>query len=238
MKLSIVIPTYNRARFLKPMLESIFSENLQEFEILVVDDGSTDETAQVIRNFPVQYIALLHRFGYPSGPRNLGLRAATGNYITFLDSDDLIAPGGLARRWEWLKGSPGALAVGGQVAGYIDEEGIPFSPYPRPREIPALLSRDYLLENLGFPFAVWPYLFSRDLLKEVGGFDENLRIADDCELLFRVLAKTKIPILSTPSIYYRIHSNNLSLTNRAQQLSLNRIAKAEVFLCLKEHGLI
>src|SRR3954447_10124486 len=96
-RVSILIPTYNRANFLRAAIESILAQELSDpaidIEIIVADDGSTDNTGEVVARFGsrVKYLSLPHR-GQPAAPRNSALAAATGEYIAFLDSDDLFLP--------------------------------------------------------------------------------------------------------------------------------------------------
>ena len=108
---SVVIPTYNRADLLSSAIDSVLAQSCPASEILVVDDGSTDTTAQVVMGYghPVQYLQLPHT-GLPAATRNAGIRAATGDLLAFLDSDDLFLPDKLANCWSaifWLPGSPG-----------------------------------------------------------------------------------------------------------------------------------
>ena len=87
---SIIIPTYNRAEYLKRALKSVFSQTFKDFEVLVMDDGSTDNTLEIVESFKEERIKYewAENFGGPAAPRNRGLRFARGEYIAFLDSDD------------------------------------------------------------------------------------------------------------------------------------------------------
>ena len=94
---SVIIPTHNRAKFLIDALCSVDSQTMKPFEIIVVDDGSTDDTKKILSNshFKVEYI--YQKNGGPAAARNAGIARARGNIIAFLDDDDLLTPGALAR---------------------------------------------------------------------------------------------------------------------------------------------
>ena len=100
---SVVIPTYNCAEYLKRALSSVFSQTYQDFEIIVVDDGSTDDTSKVMQSFPgVKYIFTKENHGV-SRARNEGLTHAKGRYICFLDSDDLWDEKKLQVQLQWME---------------------------------------------------------------------------------------------------------------------------------------
>lgn len=96
-RFSVVIPSHNRSAWLVAALESVFAQTEPAFEIIVADDGSTDDTPDVLRKYEGRVKVLTQRNAGPSAARNLGIAAATGDYIAFLDSDDLWFPWTLAR---------------------------------------------------------------------------------------------------------------------------------------------
>ena len=106
-RVSVIIPTYNRADLLGEAIDSVLAQSYQDFEMIVADDGSTDETAMVASKYgdKVRFLALPHR-GQPAAPRNAGIAAATGEYISFLDSDDLYLPDKLALQVPALDENP------------------------------------------------------------------------------------------------------------------------------------
>ena len=100
-RVSVIIPTYNRADLLGDAIGSVLAQSYQDFELIVADDGSTDHTAEIMAEAiasygsRIRYLVLPHR-GQPAAPRNSALAVATGEYISFLDSDDLYLPNKLA----------------------------------------------------------------------------------------------------------------------------------------------
>lgn len=92
--ISIVIPTYNRSAFIRDTIQSVLEQTVNHFEIIVADDGSTDNTESIVKSFSdsrIQYYWFKNR-GYPAHPRNRGIKLSKGEYIAFLDSDDLWLP--------------------------------------------------------------------------------------------------------------------------------------------------
>ena len=106
-RVSVIIPTYNRAHLIRQALESALAQTCRDFEIIVADDGSTDHTAEVVAQFgsAVTYIPLPHR-DQPAATRNGGLRVARGEFVAFLDSDDLFFPNKLALQIAALEAHP------------------------------------------------------------------------------------------------------------------------------------
>lgn len=98
MKISVVIPAYNSEYYIEDCINSIFSQNKKEFEVIVVDDGSTDKTKEIVLTYQVKYSAIKYYYITNSGQstaRNYGVERATGDYILFVDSDDMLLPGAL-----------------------------------------------------------------------------------------------------------------------------------------------
>ncbi len=118
---TIVIPTYNRASLIGQALDSLSTQTLQDFEVIVVDDGSTDDTAAVLARhpLPVRYVHTSH-VG-PAVARNIGMRAATGRYVAHLDSDDLYYPYKLAMQVEWLDRHPEIGMVYTEFSAFSDD---------------------------------------------------------------------------------------------------------------------
>jgi glycosyltransferase involved in cell wall biosynthesis len=124
---SVIVPVHNRSRLLTETLESIKAQSLGDFEVIVVDDGSTDETADVAR----EYCASDSRFSFlsqsksgVSAARNLGMSKATGEWMLFLDSDDLMMPDALETFATWIHSNPEALMVGGHLQ-HINQNASP-----------------------------------------------------------------------------------------------------------------
>jgi glycosyltransferase involved in cell wall biosynthesis len=169
---SVVIPTYNRADLLSSAIDSELAQSCPASEILVVDDGSTDTTAQVVMGYghPVQYLQLPHT-GLPAATRNAGIRAATGDLLAFLDSDDLFLPDKLALQTQAMAQMPEAGLVYSDALFFRTQPTEPVGhvldglPSPTGWVLPQLLVGNFLA-----PPAV---LVRRTALESVGFFNEN-----------------------------------------------------------------
>lgn len=214
---------------------SLLREGLDNLEILVVDDGSTDGALATISDLRVTVLKLGANRGVAAA-RNAGIEVARGRYLTFLDADDLLFPGGILWRLEWLERHPEARALAGRPAGIIDAKG---EPIPELKHVlhpeyqpPKLLTLDYFRKGNAYPVAMWNFLFRRDLIEEVGRFDERMEIAEDFDYLLRVLERTDIPVEFQPIVLRRLHDSNVSVTTEdgAPHLKPETIAYAQAVL--------
>lgn len=189
-QVSVIIPTYNRASFIAEAIRSVQEQSYADVEIIVADDGSTDDTPHVVSQFgsAVIYLVLPHR-GQPAATRNAGLRAAEGEYVAFLDSDDLFLPGKLALQLAAFEQHPEVGLVYSNGYFFRDDPGVPtgraLDGMPTP-------SGDALADLLRGNFLTSPVvLIRRACLEAVGPFDEDpaLFVAEDYELWLRVAAR-------------------------------------------------
>lgn len=213
-QVSIIIPTYNRAHFIKQAVESALIQTYQDFELIVVDDGSTDDTKQVLADYAgrLQYIYQPNQGR--SAARNRGIELAQGEYIAFLDSDDLWLPNKLSRQVPALDTAPDNVAL---VHGYkqiVDEK---LNPIPlwetRLRRYYALAEKgqetyeNYLHSACIFTSTI---LIRKSALVAIGNYDTTLYALEDLDLYLRLLLKsyTFTFISEPPLIKYRSHNNN------------------------------
>lgn len=211
--LSVIIPCYNRARYLKQAVSSIL-EDTSEMEIVVVDDASTDDSIKSIADLPVRVLRHDKRLG-PAAARNTGLGYCRGPFITFFDSDDILSPNGMRARLEWLKQHLSSLVVGGRLDSVIDGEGRELEGFSH--WIDRLSSVDILTEEMMkkdcsqlpiLPF--WTLMFQKAIFDAVGRFDESLWVCEDIDFCCRVLKLTPIVFINAPVASYRLHSHNQS----------------------------
>ncbi len=181
---TIVIPTFNRADFLKESIHSVLSQTFTDFELIVVDDGSTDHTEEVVREFSkVRYVACPENSGV-SHARNLGIGMARGRYICFLDSDDLWIKNKLETQILWME-SHGDCQV-----CYTDEiwirRGVRVNPMNKHRKYSGDIFPHCLPLCIVSPSSV---LMRSSLFDEVGLFDEDLPVCEDYDLWLRISLK-------------------------------------------------
>jgi len=209
LRVSVVIPAYNQAQYLGSAIQSVLDQTRRDFEVIVVDDGSTDHTRQVVkatRDERVYYIYQMNK-GLP-GARNTGIRASSGEYIAFLDADDLFLPDKLDIQIAFLDENPViGLAAGGYF--FINHEGAILREQRPWLSFPTLTLEHWLL---GQPFVPAAILVRRTWLERVGLFDESLRAADeDWDLYLRLAhAGCEMRWLERPMCKYRIHASNVT----------------------------
>lgn len=184
---SVVIPTFNRARLLPDAVRSVLEQSHENLELIVVDDGSTDDTTDVLAGFDdgrLQCIRI-ERSGSPSRARNVGLARAKGRYVAFLDSDDVWLPIKLERQLAALRSNPG-YRWSYTLFDHIDEAGVPMAPLQggvgNPRSgwiLESMVTQDALV-------MVQSVVAESSLVREVGGFDETPLLREDLEMCFRL----------------------------------------------------
>jgi GT2 family glycosyltransferase len=202
---SIVITCYNQGRFLSAAIESAQTQTRPADEITVVDDGSTDETQEVIRRIEgIQSVRQTNR-GL-SAARNLGLRSSSGSLLIFLDADDTLEPTAVEAGLRALAEHPTSAFVFGRFFRSTDRGRWqdPVSARPWPQDAyPGLLHRNFI----GMHAVV---MYRRDVLERVGGFDESLRACEDYDLYLRVARDFPIHGHEAIVAIYRQHADNLS----------------------------
>jgi glycosyltransferase involved in cell wall biosynthesis len=214
----VVIATYNRARLLKETIESVLKQTLQDFELIVVDDGSTDDTEKVLKSYGdrVRYFRQENRG--PSAARNLGIRRARASWISIQDSDDICAPNHLKTLFGFVEKNPdcGMVFANGS---YLDDPG-PKGKTIIPREkSKRMAERGVELADLFSTSIVrlQAALLSKEAFLGIGGLDETLRICMDLDLGFRFFMRFPVAYLDEVVFFYRRHGGNIG---RNQELRL------------------
>jgi glycosyltransferase involved in cell wall biosynthesis len=226
------IPTYNRARYLRGAVESVFAQTYTDYEIVVVDDGSTDDTPEVVAPYRDRIRYVWQPNAGRSAARNRCIAEARGRYISFLDSDDRWLPGKLELHVEVLE----ERARVGMVHGHVDV--IDDNDAPRDdltafhHELWTRAHRNgvtyagYALDCRCFSSAT---TFRRSVFDRVGTYDESLAL-DDYELYLRVALEYEIVFVERSIALYRYHDENMS----PAELTLGQIQGAEKHLRIVE----
>ncbi|MCG3148419.1 MAG: hypothetical protein PCFJNLEI_01862 [Verrucomicrobiae bacterium] len=201
---SVVIPAYNCARFLAQAVESVLAQTCPPTEVIVVDDGSTDDTAEVAASFGTRIHLIRQPNRGPAVARNTGIEAAQGEWIAFLDSDDVWFPDKLERQVAALQ--PGGLLCGEVLVFSGMDLPTPPARQPSPiTEVPfeRLLQRNWI--------ATSTVVVPRSALVEVGGFNKRYRGPEDFDCWLS-LAYRGVPVrkMMTPVAGYRIIPQSLS----------------------------
>lgn len=206
MDISVVIPTYNRARLLRRALDSVYNQSLPPQEVIVVDDGSDDDTADFIRRrYPEVRYQYQSKRGVSSA-RNRGIEMSCGEWIALLDSDDAWQPNKLHRQWKALQANPDYLAC------HTDEIWVRHGRRVNPMKKHAKKGGRVFQDNLPL-CAISPssVIIHRKIFERVGRFDESLPVCEDYDLWLRICSH--YPILFVEECLltkYGGHSDQLS----------------------------
>ena len=224
-KVSVIIPAYNGDRFIAEAIDSVLHQTYQNYEIIVVDDGSTDNTAQVVRQYGKAVRYLSQRNQGVAASRNLGLAAALGDYIAFLDQDDVFLPHKLSTQVELMDRSDdlGIVNSGWQICtmekiDFHRQVETAVKPWSR---IPDLSPANLIVWK---PVFLGAMLFRRTWLEKIGGFDRTLEQTPDVDLVLR-LAAIGCPAawVEQITVKYRQHAANASKNTLLQTQELNQI---------------
>ncbi len=214
-RVSVVIPTYNQASFLSEAVGSALAQTYRDFEVIVIDDGSTDDTPEVASTFPPAVTYFRQENQGSASARNRGIELARGEYIVFLDSDDVLFEDALEKSLAFLDQHPEAGFCCGQFYT-IDESGHPLR-LRRPRGTTATFVRDGREEiaHLLFPDScdavhLSATLFRRSCFEEVGLYDTGLRINQDLDMWFRLAKRYAVGHFAEPLAKVRFHAQSIT----------------------------
>ncbi|MFK7871474.1 MAG: glycosyltransferase family 2 protein [Roseobacter sp.] len=217
---SVVIPTFNRAHFICDAVDSVLEQEFTNFEVIVVDDGSTDDTLERLAQISDPRLVVIPQDNTGrSNARNNALRRATGDYIAFLDSDDLFLPSKLSTQVDYLEAHPsvGMIYTG---ANCINEHGQSIEG-----QFEATVSGNIYKDVAFFrpvTIALPTVMLRREILLEVGDFDEAMERFEDTDMWRRVSKVTPVHGLPTPTCKIRTHSEN-HLENQDPQAILDAL---------------
>jgi glycosyltransferase involved in cell wall biosynthesis len=205
--ISVIIPVYNGEKTIRETIESVLTQTFRDFELIILNDGSQDSTLEIVSSIQDSRLKV---FSQPNAglaaSRNRGTFHAVGEYISFIDADDLWTPDKLETQLKALQDNPEA-AVAYSWTNYIDESGqfLRRGGYLTANgDVYAKLLVVDFLENGSNP------LIHRQALIQVGGFDESLPAAEDWDILLRLAAQYSFVAVPYPQILYRVSANSMS----------------------------
>lgn len=213
---SVLIATYNRAAMLEEAVGSVWGQTLPPLEIVIADDGSTDDTASRVAAMegPIRYLRLAHS-GRPSVVYNQALEAARGDLVAFLNDDDLWLPDKLARQVARIESDEGTGFVYHDArflypSGRLSEPLLPPGPAPSGHLLAALIQDCFIAPS--------SILARRALLTAVGGFDERITGGEDYDLWLRLAAITRGDYVDAPLVTLRHHAAQMSRSRQVEDL--------------------
>ncbi len=226
MRVSVIIPTCNRWPMLGEAVDSVLAQTVADCEVIVVDDGSTDETPRRLRDHGARLRVLTQRRRGVAAARNLGAGRASGNYLAFLDSDDLWHPRKLQRQLDFMESRPEIEIC--QTEEIWIRNGVRVNPRRRHRKPSGDIFRASLELCLVSPSAV---MMRRELFERTGGFDESLPVCEDYDLWLRIARDAEVPLIPEALVTRRGgHADQLSRStwgfDRFRVLSLARLVEA------------
>ena len=241
--ISVVIPVYNREALITEALNSVFDQSYRPLEVIVIDDGSTDRTPEVVKGwikvhsstdgFRVKLVRQEHKGGNPA--RNRGIEESRGKYVAFLDSDDLWLKEKLAKQILCFQDPEvGAVYCGIQPMDLTTGEVSPAIPqaYPRGWILARLLVRDVTAPTSAF-------VLRRSVFDVVGRFDEALEARQDWDMWIRVSTAFKIDAVPEPLVRYRHHSGTRTASDPYREIrAYNAIRKKYMDLVSRQPFLV
>lgn len=218
---TVIVPTYNRGWVVREAIDSVLDQDFRDYELIVVDDGSDDNTPEILNAYG-KAITVLHQPNRGvSAARNHGIAEAAGQLIAFLDSDDLWLPAKLATQVKFFKEN--ADAVVNQTQEIWVRNGVRVNPKKRHHKFSGMIFERSLALCLVSPSAV---MIKKSLFEDVGLFDENLPACEDYDLWLRISSRYPVHLTDTPLIIKRGgHDDQLSKAAGLDQYRIKSLVK-------------
>lgn len=195
---SVVIPTCNRGWSLKESIDSVLNQDFDGFELIVVDDGSVDDTRKILEAYKGRLITVHQGNAGVSAARNRGAALSRGRYLAFLDSDDVWLPRKLSVQVDFMAQNPEILVC--QTEEIWIRNGVRINPKKKHKKPSGMIFEPSLSLCLVSPSAV---MIRKDFFEQMGGFDESLPACEDYDLWLRISSRHPIHLIDTPLIVKR-----------------------------------
>ena len=220
-QVSVIIPTYNRAAMVTEAVKSVLTQEMTDFELIVIDDGSTDKTGKRLSGFGSRLKYYQQENAGVSAARNCGLALSTAPLVAFLDSDDLWLPAKLRVQYNYMTEHPEVYICQTEEVWWRNSRRI--NPKKHHRKPSGDIFRRSLNLCLVSPSAV---MMRRELFEKVGYFDEDLPAAEDYDLWLRVSVDHVVPLLPDPLVIKRGgHSDQLSARSGIDRYRIKALEK-------------
>lgn len=214
--ISVVMSTRNNSRYLREAVDSILSQTFRDFEFIVINDGSTDNTKEIIESYNDDRILYIENPTSATLPvaLNQGLEVAKGKYIARMDGDDIAFPNRFAKQIDFFENNPEVGILGTQSI-IVDKHGNKKQNKPLPTHHNMIA---WYLFTRGFALIHPSVMIRHFLLKELGGYNVEFHVTQDLELWLQCLPLTKMANLPEPLLYYRVHqSSNTAKKNKSEK---------------------
>jgi glycosyltransferase involved in cell wall biosynthesis len=207
-RFSVIIPVYNRSKMATEAIESVLSQGFSDYELIVVDDGSTDETPKVLERYRDRAQIITQRNSGPGPARNRAAKAAKGEYLIFLDSDDLLMPWALGV-YDAIISTIGQPAVIAAEFVYFDQCK-PVLPTTPDSDVEVVVYRDFLSKDRRVPRYMSCQVVRENIFRQLGGFIFECSFEDVDFFLRARSCGPAVLVIKPPTMAYRVHEGNIS----------------------------
>lgn len=207
-EISVVIPTYNRGSFVEHAVDSVLAQTYKDYEIIVVDDGSTDDTREKIQSYGDRVRYLYQENRGPSAARNRGIMSASGKYIAFCDSDDRFLPKKLEQQVNFINRHPKCRFLYSWYYN-VNKQGV-VTKLRKPKACHSQEELQYFLYNRKFTIRTSTVVVVRKAFKKVGMFNENYDYSQDWDMWLRLASEYRGYCIEKPLAEYWLHDDNRS----------------------------
>lgn len=213
-KVSVILPTFNRSKFLNKSIESVLGQTYKDLEVLVIDDGSTDDTKIIVEKYAGADNRVRYFFQENSGQgsaRNMGLKNATGQFITFLDSDDFYLPTRLEQMVQLFKNRHVDFCSSSVIIreNWCERKQVLKNWHNK--------DKDFFLKNVGLTFAGMNIFLTKNLADRIGFFETRIKHWEDVDFIVRAFDLGDFDYIDTPLLVYGKHGGNISNTQNLQE---------------------
>jgi len=218
--LSVVIPLYNKEDSIEQTLKSVISQSVTQFEIIVVDDGSTDRSLEIVRSFSDERIKIISKEnGGVSSARNIGIQEAQFTYIAFLDADDFWESNYLEEQSKLINTYPEA-AMWGVGWGYLESDKKKEIDHLTNEGFCGIIENYWTLKKNSNLFWTSAVVLNKKVCDKVGYFDERIRYGEDLDMWYRIMLNYPVVFCNKTLAYYRIDAENRAMTKKIPLSSL------------------
>ena len=223
-KVSVIMSVYNGEKYLKEAIESILNQSFKDFEFIVVDDGSTDKTPEILENYAkqdqrIKIITNSENIGLTKS-LNKGIKVSKGEYIARMDDDDIAMPERIKKQIEFLEKNPNFGVVGCNVI-IINETGNFVKNVVLPNNLMQVLKkRNYLAHG--------SLVFQKAIIEQLGNYDEQMLYAQDYEMILRISKTFEVGFISEFLYKLRVHKNTIFYKKFFSQMYYTALAKNKV----------
>jgi glycosyltransferase involved in cell wall biosynthesis len=205
-KVSVIIPAFNHAEFIASAVESCLAQTLSPWEVIVIDDGSEDGTRDVLNQFGSRIRYIRQERAGVSAARNRGIEESTGEFIAFLDADDIWVPERLERQVEEFKKDGLIGLVHSGLSSFNSETSEQLSEITE--GLSGWIADELLLWKDPSIAAPGSIMTKRSVIMETGGFDPEIKVGEDWDFCYRIARKYKVAFVPLPLLKYRIHNSS------------------------------